>query len=114
MATACREYVSKLGLGSREDAFRIRDGLAEAIRALNRERRVANFHLRVMSSREELDDEDVDPEKAMTVAGNVFPLVWANITYDPQIVTETALRNIEDSYELHVIGSGVSERNYFG
>lgn len=108
MPTASREYVSGFWLGDYEACIQFRDAVVADIRALNINERVANFHAGVMTSPDDLVDEDVDVQQVTAVTGGRFPLLWLNITYNPERLAEERLQEIEQQHQLTLIATAQS------
>jgi hypothetical protein len=100
MSTASREYLSGFKLGNYQACIQLRDAVVAAIQALNEHGEVANFYARVVNGSDELVDEDVDVQQVNAVTGEQFPLLWLNLTYDPDQLSEKQLEELEQQYQL--------------
>jgi hypothetical protein len=73
---------------------------------------VANYHARVVTSPEGLADEDIDVERVTTLSGGRFPLLWLNITYNPDRLPAQQLTAIEQRHQLALLETARSNLDF--
>lgn len=111
MATAFREYVSAHGLGSLSTCTEAMHSLALHIDSLNTQGPRANYWARVLSSEEDAEDEVLDIEPLTKITGGVYPALWFNITYDPDVMAEDEFRAMEERFALRIFSAGAASHN---
>ncbi|MFI6815331.1 hypothetical protein ACIBG7_23185 [Nonomuraea sp. NPDC050328] len=109
MPLACREYVSTRCTGDRAADYEILLRMRDHLRALTDRHPDLRFRAAAFSRESELEQELIDPVRALAGTGGVLPLIWLNLTYPAGHVPPEALLELEETFELRLLGEFVDE-----
>jgi hypothetical protein len=113
--TKAREYVSVDGLGELQKC----QGLLAAMTRLMRERfnsqredRRATFCARVLLTVADVEEEALSVSEILRFSNGRFPVLWLNLTCDPERVTQAEIDFLEATYSLRLLGEIRSETHF--
>ena len=105
MILASKEYVSKIGIGNRDECIGNLFKLHEALDGLVKDKLIQGSLAQTYYSVEQIRGEDLDPQPLLEVCQGSFPLVWARITFQPDALDPQRLAEVEREYSLVVTDS---------
>jgi hypothetical protein len=115
MPTKAREYIALNSIGDLAASRGLLDEIESSIRAKfhsNLSDRRASFFCRILSNDEEVEDECLDLASVRQLTNGVFPILWLNITFDPDRVAIAELSSLESALSLAILADGSSERPF--
>jgi hypothetical protein len=105
MILASKEYVSKIGIGNRDECIRVLFDLHKELEKLVEDKLIQGSLARTYYSVEQIREEDLDPQPLLDAGQGAFPLVWARITFRPDVVDMERLAAIEQTWSLAITDS---------
>src|SRR5262245_529515 len=111
MSTAFRIYVSMHGLGDKDACVEAMHALTRHINEFNIETQRANHWARVFLSDDDVEEEVVEVGVLAKLTGGVYPVLWFNITFDLDRMTDQELRSLEDRFALRLFSAGIMQHN---
>ena len=112
MPTAAREYVSLLQLGDFQGCQGLLRQCGDALRGLNPATgpKSVSFSGRILVSENDITDEALDSKVIHSFSKGVFPILWVNITYNPQRLTPESFLSVEQAFSLQLIATAESKQ----
>lgn len=110
MGLACREYVSCYGIVTPEASIVSLHALKELLDALRQQHPSLRFRAKLFRKREELEQELLDPQTVLARAGGPLPIIWLNLTYDPNELDYQLFSALEAKCQLVLLGEFHDER----
>jgi hypothetical protein len=98
MILASREYVSLIGIGNREECIRLLFDLHKELETLSNEKIIIGSTAQTLYSLEQIQEEQMDPKPILAVCQGRYPLVWANVTFDPAVIDRARLTEVEQKF----------------
>ena len=103
MDLACREYVTTK-LVEYTDSAGLGEALSSFLSVWIREKRIVGYQVVTVRSADDMIEHDLDDEAILDESGGVFPVIWINVTFAPDVFDPSDLSALERDYELRLIG----------
>jgi hypothetical protein len=101
---ACRSYISKLGLGDKQQCERVQHSLSEELKRLYTEERITGSRVRCLESLTDVAQIDLLEHDDLKAVPDVrFPFVWVFLNVKPSLLGDPQLAELESRFSLQVI-----------
>jgi hypothetical protein len=90
-----KEYIAKKGMANLEDSYKHILLIDNYLEKVYKEKKITGFEYRILKSVEDIYDEDLDIDAINEINQGIFPCIWINITYKPDVLSESDLMAIE-------------------
>lgn len=107
---ACREYVSCYGIVAPQVTIESLAALKELLDSLRQQHPSLRFRAKLFRKRGELEQELLDPELLLAKAGGPLPIIWLNLSYDPNELDSRTFSALEAKCQLVLLGEFHDER----
>jgi hypothetical protein len=114
VTTKAREYVSLAGLGDFTHLQKQMREYTTVVRALSAgySARRASFEARILFSIADVENEFLDLNEIIPHSKGLFPVLWVNLTYDPDRLSQDEITFIEQKFSLELLGVIESEEPF--
>jgi hypothetical protein len=93
-------------MGDREQCFQTMHEILPRLKAFYASNPKTTSSLKILSSEDDVLNEGLDELAIPLLIGGDFPVVYLNVTYEPDVFDRDDLKAIEAEYELMLIGTG--------
>jgi hypothetical protein len=90
-----KEYIAKKGMANLEDSYKHILLIDNYLENVYKKKKITGFEYRILKSVEDIYDEDLDIDAINEINQGIFPCIWINITYKPDVLSESDLMAIE-------------------
>lgn len=116
MPIAAREYLSNEGVGDAESCKHLLESIKREMRrtfSAHLESRRAGFQACILRDYDNADDEAVTNDEIDAHCDGTFPVVFVNITFDPERVDSAELTCVEQQFQLCLLGTAESDAKFY-
>jgi hypothetical protein len=112
MPTTARKYLSLSCLGDFQGCRELLRQCWDAVKGLNPPTgpKSVSFFGVILVSEEDITNEALDSKVIHSFSNGVFPILWVNITYNPERVVPEAFRSVEQAFSLQLIATVESKQ----
>jgi hypothetical protein len=90
-----KEYIAKKGRANLEESYKHMVLIGKYLRKVYNQKKITGYEYRILKSVEDIYDEDLDIDAINEINQGIFPCIWINITYKPDVLSESDLMAIE-------------------